>query len=148
MIRLDGPDAVIQVYEDTSGLAAGEPVLDTREPLRVELGPGLLGSIFDGTQRPLTVLARAGENPWGTTDDPARAVAPPALDRERSWEFEPAVAVGEPVGAGDMLGTVQETAAVHAPDPRPARRRRHRHRRPRRSPRASTSRSSGSTEAR
>ena len=109
VIRLDGPDAVIQVYEDTSGLAAGEPVTDTREPLRVELGPGLLGSIFDGTQRPLTVLARAGENPWGRPMIP-RGLSAPALDRERSWEFEPAVAVGEPVGAGDMLGTVQETA--------------------------------------
>ena len=59
VIRLDGGDVVIQVYEDTSGLTAGEPVTDTREPLRAELGPGLLGSIFDGTQRPLTVLARA-----------------------------------------------------------------------------------------
>ena len=100
---------MIQVYEDTSGLTAGEPVIDTREPLRVELGPGLLGSIFDGTQRPLTVLARAGENPWGRPMIP-RGLSAPALDRERRWEFEPAVGVGEPVGAGDMLGTVQETA--------------------------------------
>jgi V/A-type H+-transporting ATPase subunit A len=109
VIRLDGPDVVIQVYEDTSGLAAGEPVTDTREPLRVELGPGLLGSIFDGTQRPLTVLARAGENPWGRPMIP-RGLSAPALDRERSWDFEPAVGVGEPVGTGDVLGTVQETA--------------------------------------
>ena len=82
---------------------------DTREPLRVELGPGLLGSIFDGTQRPLTVLARAGENPWGRPMIP-RGLSAPALDRERIWEFEPAVATGDPVGAGDTLGTVQETA--------------------------------------
>jgi V/A-type H+-transporting ATPase subunit A len=109
VIRLDGPDAVIQVYEDTSGLTAGEPVIDTREPLRAELGPGLLGSIFDGTQRPLTVLARAGENPWGRPMIP-RGLSAPALDRERSWEFVPAVAIGEPVGPGDTLGTVQETA--------------------------------------
>jgi V/A-type H+/Na+-transporting ATPase subunit A len=109
VIRLDGPDAVIQVYEDTSGLTAGEPVTDTREPLRAELGPGLLGSIFDGTQRPLTVLARSGENPWGRPMIPRGLSAPP-LDRERSWEFAPAVAIGEPVGAGDTLGTVQETA--------------------------------------
>jgi V/A-type H+-transporting ATPase subunit A len=109
VIRLDGPDAVIQVYEDTSGLTAGEPVTDTREPLRAELGPGLLGSIFDGTQRPLTVLARVAENPWGRPMIP-RGLSAPALDRERSWEFEPAVDVGEPVGAGDTLGTVQETA--------------------------------------
>ena len=108
VIRLDGPDAVIQVYEDTSGLAAGEPVVDTREPLRAELGPGLLGSIFDGTQRPLTVLAREGENPWGRPMIP-RGLSAPALDRERSWDFEPAVGAGETVGAGDTLGTVQET---------------------------------------
>ena len=113
VIRLDGAQAVIQVYEDTSGLAAGEPVLDTGEPLQVELGPGLLGSIFDGTQRPLTVLARTGDNPWGTPMIP-RGVAPPALDRERSWVFEPAVTAGERVDTGDVLGTVQETVAfVH-----------------------------------
>jgi V/A-type H+-transporting ATPase subunit A len=109
VIRLDGPDAVIQVYEDASGLTAGEPVTDTREPLRAELGPGLLGSIFDGTQRPLTVLARAGEDPWGRPMI-ARGLSAPALDRDRSWEFDPAVDVGEPVGAGDTLGTVQESA--------------------------------------
>jgi V/A-type H+/Na+-transporting ATPase subunit A len=111
VIRLDGATAVIQVYEDTSGLTAGEPVLDTGEPLQVELGPGLLGSIFDGTQRPLTVLARAGDDPWGTPMIP-RGVAPPALDRERSWEFEPAVGAGDEVDAGDLLGSVQETAAL------------------------------------
>lgn len=111
VIRLDGADAVIQVYEDTSGLAAGESVLDTGEPLQVELGPGLLGSIFDGTQRPLTVLARAGENPWGTPMIP-RGVAPPALARERTWEFQPTVAAGERVGPGDVLGSVQETVAL------------------------------------
>jgi V/A-type H+/Na+-transporting ATPase subunit A len=109
VIRLDGRDVVIQVYEDTSGLTAGEPVTDTREPLRAELGPGLLGSIFDGTQRPLTVLARAGENPWGRPMIP-RGLSAPALDRERAWEFDPAVGTGDPVGVGDTLGTVQETA--------------------------------------
>jgi V/A-type H+-transporting ATPase subunit A len=111
VIRLDGADAVIQVYEDTSGLAAGEPVLDTGEPLQVELGPGLLGSILDGTQRPLTVLARTGEDPWGTPMIP-RGVAPPALDRERIWDFRPAVASGERVEPGDVLGSVQETVAL------------------------------------
>jgi V/A-type H+-transporting ATPase subunit A len=111
VIRLDGASAVIQVYEDTSGLTAGEPVRDTGEPLQVELGPGLLGSIFDGTQRPLSVLARAGDDPWGTPMI-ARGVVPPALDRERSWEFEPAVDAGERVDVGDLLGSVQETAAL------------------------------------
>jgi V/A-type H+/Na+-transporting ATPase subunit A len=109
VIRLDRRDVVIQVYEDTSGLAAGEPVIDTREPLRAELGPGLLGSIFDGTQRPLTVLARAGENPWGRPMIP-RGLSAPALERGRAWEFEPAVGKGDSVGAGDTLGTVHETA--------------------------------------
>jgi V/A-type H+/Na+-transporting ATPase subunit A len=108
VIRLDGGDVVIQVYEDTAGLTAGEPVTDTREPLQVELGPGLLGSIFDGTQRPLTVLARADENPWGRPMIP-RGLSAPALDRQRTWEFEPAVDTGDTVGAGDTLGTVQET---------------------------------------
>jgi V/A-type H+-transporting ATPase subunit A len=111
VIRLDGPESVVQVYEDTSGLTAGEPVRDTGEPLQVELGPGLLGSIFDGTQRPLSVLARAGPDPWGTPMI-QRGVAPPALDRERSWEFQPTVRTGERVDAGDVLGTVQETAAL------------------------------------
>ena len=111
VIRLDGAEAVVQVYEDTSGLTAGEPVLDTREPLQVEIGPGLLGSIFDGTQRPLSVLARSEEGPWGNPMI-QRGVTQPALDRERDWEFQPAVATGERVGAGDVLGTVQETAAL------------------------------------
>jgi len=111
VIRLDHGAAVIQVYEDTSGLAAGEPVVDTGEPLQVELGPGLLGAIFDGTQRPLLVLARSGDNPWGNPMI-RRGVAPPALDRARVWEFRPEVEAGEQVGPGDVLGTVQETEAL------------------------------------
>jgi V/A-type H+-transporting ATPase subunit A len=111
VIRLDHGAAVIQVYEDTSGLAAGEPVVDTGEPLQVELGPGLLGAIFDGTQRPLLALARAGDDPWG---EPMirRGVALPALDRGRAWDFLPAVEVGDRVAPGDVLGTVQETQAL------------------------------------
>jgi V/A-type H+-transporting ATPase subunit A len=111
VIRLDEGDAVIQVYEDTSGLTVGEPVVDSGAPLQVELGPGLLGSIVDGTQRPLTVLARAGDDPWGTPMI-QRGVAPPALDDERPWDFQPAVATGDTVGAGDVLGTVQETTSL------------------------------------
>lgn len=111
VIRLDHGAAVIQVYEDTSGLAAGEPVVDTGEPLQVELGPGLLGAIFDGTQRPLLALARAGDDPWG---EPMirRGVELPALDRGRAWDFLPAVEVGDRVAPGDVLGTVQETQAL------------------------------------
>jgi V/A-type H+-transporting ATPase subunit A len=111
VIRLDAGDAVIQVYEDTAGLAAGEPVVDTGEALQVELGPGLLGAIFDGTQRPLTALAARGDDPVA---EPmiTRGATAPALDRGRTWPFEPAVAEGDEVVEGDVLGTVQETTAL------------------------------------
>jgi V/A-type H+/Na+-transporting ATPase subunit A len=110
VIRLDAGDAVVQVYEDTAGLAVGEPVVDSGEPLRVELGPGLLGSIFDGTQRPLTTLARRADDPVG---EPmiARGASAPSLDRGRAWPFEPELAEGDRVVAGDVLGTVRETGA-------------------------------------
>jgi V/A-type H+-transporting ATPase subunit A len=108
VIRLSGALATIQVYENTSGLRVGEPVLDTGRPLEVELGPGLLGRIFDGTQRPLEVLARAGDDPFGRPLLP-RGASLPSLDRERTWTFEPRVAVGDRVAAGDVLGVVAET---------------------------------------
>jgi V/A-type H+-transporting ATPase subunit A len=111
VIRLDGEQATIQVYEDTAGLRVGEPVRDTGRPLEVELGPGLLGRIFDGTQRPLEVLARAGDDPLGRPLLP-RGIDVPALDRERGWTFEPRVAEGDSVAAGDVLGVVAETAAL------------------------------------
>ena len=111
VIRLDAGDAVIQVYEDTAGLAAGEPVVDTGEALQVELGPGLLGTIFDGTQRPLTTLAARDGDPAGEPMIERGATAP-ALDRGRAWPFEPVVAAGDEVAGGDVLGTVQETAAL------------------------------------
>jgi V/A-type H+-transporting ATPase subunit A len=108
-IRLEGGSAVIQVYEDTSGLRAGDPASATGAPLALELGPGLLGSIFDGVQRPLVALAaergRAGAFlPKGATL--------PALDRGRTWEFSPAVEPGAEVGPGCVLGTVPETPAI------------------------------------
>jgi V/A-type H+-transporting ATPase subunit A len=111
VIRLDGDRATIQVYEDTAGLRIGEPVLDTGRPLEVELGPGLLGHIFDGTQRPLEVLARDGDDPFGRPLIP-RGVEVPALDRERSWAFVPRVREGAAVRPGDLLGVVAETAAL------------------------------------
>jgi len=86
VIRLDGERATIQVYEDTAGLKIGEPVLDTGRPLEVELGPGLLGRIFDGTQRPLELLARDDEDPFGRPLLP-RGIDLPSLDRERSWRI-------------------------------------------------------------
>jgi V/A-type H+-transporting ATPase subunit A len=111
VIRLDGDRATIQVYEDTAGLRVGEPVRDTGRPLEVELGPGLLGHIFDGTQRPLEMLARDGDDPFGRPLIP-RGGDVPALDRERPWEFVPRVPEGTAVRPGDLLGVVAETAAL------------------------------------
>ena len=103
VIRLAGDQATLQVYEDTGGLRVGEPVATSGGPFVVELGPGLLGSIFDGVQRPLPVL-RAQQG-----DFIARGGAAPALDRQKSWEFEPRAKVGEVVSGGSLLGVVQET---------------------------------------
>ena len=111
VIRLEGELATIQVYENTSGLRVGEPVLDTGRPLEVELGPGLLGRIFDGTQRPLEVLARAGDDPFGSPLL-TRGADLPALNRDRAWTFEARVAKGDSVVAGDILGVVAETTAL------------------------------------
>jgi V/A-type H+/Na+-transporting ATPase subunit A len=111
VIRLDGESATIQVYEDTAGLRVGEPVLDTGRPLEVELGPGLLGRIFDGTQRPLELLARDGEDPVGRPLLP-RGIDLPALDRERTWAFVPVVGEGATAAPGDVLGVVAETAGL------------------------------------
>ena len=112
VIRLDGERVTIQVYEDTAGLRVGEPVLDTGRPLEVELGPGLLGRIFDGTQRPLDVLARVGNDPFGQPLLSSGSDVP-RLDRERTWAFEPRVATGDSVVAGDVLGVVAEGALEH-----------------------------------
>jgi V/A-type H+/Na+-transporting ATPase subunit A len=111
VIRLDGDRAFVQVYEDTGGLTVGEPVEATGAPLSVELGPGLLGGIFDGIQRPLDALARDGDDPVAHPMI-ARGADLPALDRERLWAFTPAVAPGDVVGPGDVLGTVPETPAL------------------------------------
>jgi V/A-type H+/Na+-transporting ATPase subunit A len=106
VIRLDQENATIQVYEDTSGLRTGEPVVDTGGPLMVELGPGLLGSVFDGIQRPLDVLL-AQQGPWME-----RAAVVPALSRTRRWQFTRQVAAGDEVGPGDVLGVIQETTHI------------------------------------
>jgi V/A-type H+-transporting ATPase subunit A len=103
IIRLDGEAAYVQTYEDTSGLCVGEPVACTGESLLVSLGPGLLGSVFDGIQRPLAELRRTGGDFIG------RGLSADPLPLERRWEFQPAVAPGQEVGPGDVLGTVQET---------------------------------------
>jgi V/A-type H+/Na+-transporting ATPase subunit A len=112
VIRLEGERVTIQVYEDTAGLQVGEPVIDTGRPLEVELGPGLLGRIFDGTQRPLDVLARDGDDPFGRPLLSSGSELP-ALDREQAWVFEPRVGKGDSVVAGDVLGVVAEGALEH-----------------------------------
>lgn len=103
VIRLAGAQATIQVYEDTSGLRVGEPVTSSGGPFTVELGPGLLGAIFDGVQRPLPVLHRQ------QGDYIARGSTALALDRQQAWDFVPGVRAGERVVGGDVLGVVQET---------------------------------------
>lgn len=107
VIRVDEMRASVQVYEDTSGVGLGEPVEDLGTPLMVELGPGLLGGIFDGLLRPLPA-AYAEAGPYMR---PGVAAAP--LDRQRRWEFTALVAAGTVVDAGDALGWVQEGALRH-----------------------------------
>jgi V/A-type H+-transporting ATPase subunit A len=106
VIRLRGEEATIQVYEETTGLSLGDEVLDSGEPLFVELGPGLLGAVFDGIQRSLEVLREAmGDLIL------RRAVVPP-LSRTRRWHFVPQVRPGQVVGPGDVLGAVRETPGI------------------------------------
>ncbi len=106
IIEMHGDQASIQVYEETSGLGPGEEVESTGAPLSVELGPGLIGSIYDGIQRPLNeIMKKAGNNL-------TRGVEVPSLDHEKKWHFYPSVKKGDEVVAGDVLGTVQETHAV------------------------------------
>ncbi len=103
VIRLSGDLATIQVYEDTGGLCVGEPVTSSGDPFMVELGPGLLGSIFDGVQRPLPVLLEQ------QGDFITRGGTALALDRQKLWTFEPRVRVGERVAGGAIIGIVRET---------------------------------------
>jgi V/A-type H+-transporting ATPase subunit A len=107
IIRLDGETAFIQVYEDTSGLQVGEPVASTGTPLSLELGPGLLTSIFDGIQRPLESIRKQ------KGDFIARGAVTEALDRAKRWAFTPAVRQGQKVGPGDVIGAVKEFQFEH-----------------------------------
>ncbi len=106
VIEVRGDNASIQVYEETGGLGPGEPVYVTGMPLSVELGPGLIESIYDGIQRPLDEIYRR------TGDRIARGVDAYALNRTKKWYFQPAAELGSEVGPGDILGTVQETTIV------------------------------------
>jgi len=106
IIEMRGDRASIQVYEETTGIGPGDPVYTTGEPLSVELGPGLITTMFDGIQRPLDAIrAMAG-------DFLTRGIDLPGLDREKKWHFTPTVQVGDEVGPGDVIGTVQETSVV------------------------------------
>ncbi len=106
IIEMHGDRASIQVYEETSGLGTGEAVESTGEPMSVELGPGLIGSIFDGIQRPLDAIRKVCGN------NLARGVEVPSLKRETVWKFTPSVKVGDKVVGGDIIGTVPETDIV------------------------------------
>jgi len=108
IISLSGQQAVVQTYESTDGVRPGEPAIGLGWPLSAELGPGLMGGIFDGVQRPLEKIALE------SGDYIRRGLALPALDRERRWPFvpQPELSVGQRVGVGAVLGSVQETATV------------------------------------
>ena len=106
VIELRSDRASIQVYEETGGIGPGEPVESTGAPLSVELAPGLIESIYDGIQRPLDVIReRAG-------DRINRGISVNAIDHEKLWSFVPTASIGDELGAGDVLGTVQESEAV------------------------------------
>jgi len=106
VIQIDGDKVIVQVYEDTSGIKPGEPVVNTGKPLSVELGPGLLTNIYDGIQRPLMVL----QEKMG--DFIERGVDAPGLDQSKKWEFKPVIKTGAKVGGGTILGEVEETKGV------------------------------------
>ncbi len=106
IIEMHEDRASIQVYEETSGLGTGAPVESTGVPLSVELGPGLIGSIFDGIQRPLNVIRESAGN------NLPRGIEVPSLDREKLWHFVPVKNAGESVSGGDVIGVVNETEAV------------------------------------
>ena len=107
IIEMRRDEASIQVYEETSGVGPGEPVVTTGAPLSVELGPGLISQMFDGIQRPLERFQEVT-----ASDFLVRGVQVPNLDRDTKWAFEPSVAEGTEVVAGDIVGTVQETNMV------------------------------------
>nr|WP_228359804.1 MULTISPECIES: ATP synthase subunit A [Thermococcus] len=106
IIRLEGDKAVIQVYEETAGIKPGEPVMGTGASLSVELGPGLLTSIYDGIQRPLEILRSQSGDFIG------RGLTAPALSRDKKWHFTPKVKVGDKVVGGDIIGVVPETSII------------------------------------
>ena len=107
IIEMHGDEASVQVYEETSGLKPGQPVESTGAPMSVELGPGLISSIYDGIQRPLAKILEATQS-----NLLPRGVEVPSLDRDKKWTFVPTAEVGAKLIAGDIIGTVQETEVV------------------------------------
>ncbi|QLG29337.1 ATP synthase subunit A [Halorarum halophilum] len=107
VIEIEGDVTTVQVYEETSGIAPGEPVENTGEPLSVDLGPGMLDAIYDGVQRPLDVL----EEKMGSAFLD-RGVDAPGIDLEKEWEFTPEVEAGDVVEPGDIVGVVPETVTI------------------------------------
>ena len=106
IIEMRGDKASIQVYEETAGIGTGEDVVSTGAPLSVELGPGLIGQIYDGIQRPLEDIRRQ------VGDTIKRGIEVDPISREKEWEFTPTAKAGDKVEPGDVLGTVQETIIV------------------------------------
>ncbi|MCR6516005.1 MAG: V-type ATP synthase subunit A [Clostridium sp.] len=107
IIEMRDDKASIQVYEETSGIGPGDPVVTTGEPLSVELGPGLIEAMFDGIQRPLDEFMKAAKSDFLT-----KGVSVKSLNRERKWDFVPTLKIGDEVNEGDVFGTVQETPVV------------------------------------
>ncbi|MFH2071049.1 MAG: V-type ATP synthase subunit A [Elusimicrobiota bacterium] len=106
VIEIRQDKVYIQVYEDTAGIGAGEPVMNTGEPLSVELGPGLVGSIYDGIQRPLNIIQEISGNFI------TRGIELPGLDKKKKWHFIPLLKKGDSIGPGEILGEVKETELV------------------------------------
>ncbi|KAI0169522.1 V-type ATPase [Hypoxylon sp. FL1284] len=107
VIRINGDQATIQVYEETAGITVGDPVERTGKPLSVELGPGLLHNIYDGIQRPLEKISEQSSSIYIP-----RGIAAPALDRTKKWEFTPTAKVGDNISGGDVWGTVFENSFI------------------------------------
>ncbi len=106
IIRIEGERATVQVYEETAGIRPGEIVERSGKPLSVELGPGITGQIYDGIQRPLTVLFEK------TGPFVKRGIAPSPIDKSKKWRFLPTAKIGDKLSGGDVLGTVKETALI------------------------------------
>jgi len=109
VIRIDADKATIQVYEETAGVTVGDPVLRTGKPLSVELGPGLMETIYDGIQRPLKTIQEMSQSIYIP-----RGIATPALDVKRSWDFTPGeLKVGDHITGGDIYGSVFENSLLN-----------------------------------